>query len=284
MPALRSARPTSSRAFSLIELLCATVVFLVLGLIISQLLSSATALTAMSNKKQEADAQGRMIFSRLALDFSRMLKRDDVKYFLGKQDGNDRMAFLAEVSGYYPSTGSPSTLSVVSYRMGEGNGDYRGLQRASKALGWAPDGSGESPVAFHQEIAALSPDAVGNAESDIYEEIGPGVIRFEYFHLLKDGTLSDRPGSSSTPTEANGLRDVAAICVVMAVMDPSVIGRVTPAEVRALAAKLRDFSPASMSTLGALERDWQQTVDADDFVRRSGGAVRILSRCFPLDS
>lgn len=275
----------ASSAFSLIELLCAAVVFMVLGVIIAQLLSSATILTGMSNKKQEADAQGRLIFSRMALDFSRMLKRPDVKYYLQKQTGNDRMAFPGEVSGYYPSSGSPNTLSVVSYRMGEGAGDYEGLQRYSKGLAWATDGTGEIPAAFHREIVELSPDAVSSAPLDSYEEIGPGVIRLEYFFLLKDGTLSDKPWNAATGgTDVGGFRDVAAICVVMAVVDPVVIGRVTPAEVRALSAKLEDFSPSTMTSLGTLERSWQQSVDADPFVRKSGGAVRILARCFPLGS
>jgi len=277
------AKPVRQAGFSLVELMTAAVVFMILGVLIAQLLSSATTLTGMSNKKQEADAQGRQIFSRLALDFSRMLKRADVKYSLQKQTGNDRLAFLGEVSGYYPSTATPGTLSVVSYRMGEGTGDYEGLQRYSKGLAWAVDGSGETPAAFHREISALCPDAVSSAPLDAYEEIGPGVIRFEYLYLLKDGTLSENPWKAGG-TDIEGLKDVAGICVVMAVIDPSVIGRVTPAEVRTLSAKLKDFNPATMTSLGVLERDWQQTVDADPFVRKSGGAVRVLSRCFFIGS
>ena len=265
-------------------MLTAGVVFVVLGVLIAQLLSSATLVTGLSNKKQEADAQGRHIFGRMALDFGKMLKRPDVKYHLQKQTGNDRLAFLAEVAGYYPSSATPGALSVVSYRMDEGAGDFKGLERFSQGLSWQQDSTGLAPAIFHREISALSPDAVSTARLDDYEEIGPGVLRFEYFYLLKNGTLSENPWDASAGhSAADGFQDVSAICVVLAVVDSAVIGRVTPGEMRTLAGKLEDFSP-TMQSLGDLERSWQQTINSDSFSQKSGGSVRILSRCFPLNS
>jgi hypothetical protein len=280
----RTCRRPGRAGFTLIELLTAAVVFMVLGLLIAQLLSSATLVTGLSNKKQEADAQARLIFGRLGLDLSKMPKRPDVKYYLEKQTGNDRLAFLSEVAGYYPSSAKPGSLSVVSYRVGEGT-DHRGLERLSQGLSWLQDATGLSPAVFHREIASLSPDAVGTAPSDDYEGIGPGVLRLEYFFLLKNGTLSETPWDAGAGhTEVDGFRDVAAICVVLAVVDPAVLSRVTPAEMKALADKLDDFNASSMTSLGALEQSWQQTVDGDGFTKKSGGAVRVLSRCFPLSS
>jgi hypothetical protein len=271
--------------FSLIELLTAAVVFVVLGVLIAQLLASATHLTGMSNKKQVADAQALMIFSRLGLDFGKMLKRPDVEYHLQKNAGNDRLAFLAEVSGYYPAAADPGTLSVVSYRVGEGSGEVKGLERYGKGLSWITDASGESPVIYHRALESFCPEAVSSTASTEYEEIGAGVIRFEYFYLLKNGRLSEVPWDASAGhNEVEGFRDVVAICVALAVIDPAVIGRMTPAEVAALAAKLPDFSASAMASPGDLEREWQQAVDNDDFSRKSGGAVRIHTRCFPLDS
>lgn len=270
--------------FSLIELLTAAVVFAILGMLIAQLLSSATLITGLSNKKQVADAQARMIFSRMALDFGRMLKRPDVEYYLQRQNGNDRMAFLSEVSGYYPSTATPGTLSVVSYRIGTAPGEFKGLERYGKGLSWLADASGETPAVYRHGIGTFAPDAVSTAASTDYEGIGPGVIRFEYFYLLKNGQLSEVPwDASASHTKVDGFRDVAAICVVMAVIDPSVIGRVTAGDVEALAAKLPDFTTGAMPSLREVERIWQQAVDNDDFTRKSGGAVRIHARCFPLN-
>jgi len=278
-------RSPRNSGFSLIELLTAAVVFVILGVLIAQLLSSATLITGLSNKKQVADAQARTIFSRMALDFGRMLKRSDMEYYLQRQPGDDRLAFLSEVSGYYPSTATPGTLSVVSYRMGSSPGEYKGLERYGKGLSWLTDASGETPAVFRSAIGTFAPEAVGSAVSSEYEEIGPGVIRLEYFYLLKNGLLSEVPWDvSAGHSQVDGFKDVAAICVVIAVIDPSVIGRITPAEIQALAAKLPDFTAASMPTLRDVEKSWQQAVDGDDFTRKSGGAVRIHARCFPLNS
>jgi hypothetical protein len=271
--------------FSLIELLTAAVVFVVLGVLIAQLLASATQLTGMSNKKQVADAQARMIFSRMALDFGKMLKRPDVEYHLHKPAGNDRLAFLSEVSGYYPAAADPGTVSVVSYRMGGSAGEFKGLERLGKGLAWMADASGQPPVIFHRELGAFCPEALSSAESSEYEDIGPGVIRLEYFYILKNGQLSEVPWDASAGhTEVAGFRDVSALCVVMAVIDPGVMSRMTDAEVLDLAAKLPDFSTSATPAPGDLEKAWQEVVDADTFSQKSGGAVRIHARCFPLDS
>jgi len=271
--------------FSLIELLTAAVVFVIIGMIMAQLLASATSVTGTSNKKQEADVQARLVFGRMALDFSRMLKRADVEYFLKKNVGNDQIAFLSEVTGYYPSTASPGTVSVVAYRIRGGTAELKGLERMSAGLSWFSDGSGESPVAYHKDIASIYPEATGMNEYAQYEEIGQGVFRFEVFYLLKSGKLSEEPwdvGAGHTKTD--GLRDVAAICVALAVIDPSVRTRVTTAEVRSLAATMNDFTPGTMSTMGDLDRQWQGAVNQSEVAKKIGGSVRILTRSFPIKS
>lgn len=284
-PLVRGSSARGVRAFSLIELITAAVVFVILGLIIAQLLSSATKLTGLSNKKQEADVQARLVFSRMALDFAKMVRRPDVEYFLQRQPGNDRMAFLSEVTGYYPSAASPGALSVVAYRLGENTTEFKGLERLSKGLSWIGDATGESPAIFHQDIGMIAPAAVGTAAAPEYEEIGPGVFRLEYFYVLKNGRLSENPWDvDQGHSTVEGFRDVESICVAIAVVDPAVFSRVTPAEMRALAAKLPDFSAADMPTMGELEKAWQAAVNQESFSQKSGGTVRIHTRCFPLKS
>jgi len=277
--------PRVRAAFTVIELLVATVVFLVLGVIVVQLLSSATQLTGMSSRKQEADVQARLVFGRMGLDFVSMLKRADVKYFLQTEPGNDRLAFLSEVAGYYPSAAAPGSVSVVAYRLVDTGGEFRGLERLSQGLSWQEDATGESPVVFHRDPGDLVPAAVATEANEAYEVVGPGVIRFEYFYVLKNGTLSANPWDAAAGhTEEAGLRDVAAICVVLAVVDPSGFVRITPAEIRGLAGKLPDFNPGSMPTLGDLEKQWQRVLDADEAVQKLGGGARVHSRCFPITS
>lgn len=287
-PSIVRRRPAcGARAFSLIELVTAAVVFIILGLIIAQLLSSATKVTGLSNKKQEADVQARLVFRRMGLDFAKMLKRDDVKYYLHREpgNGNDRIAFLSEVTGYYPSAANPGAISVVAYRVGESAMEFKGLERLSKGLSWIGDATGESPAIFHQDIGTIVPAAVGTAAAPEYEDIGPGVLRLEYFYVLKNGRLSENPWDvEQGHSTVEGFRDVEAICVVIAVVDPAVFSRVSPAEMRALAAKLPDFSATGMAVMGELERAWQMAVNQDSFSQKSGGTVRIHTRCFPLKS
>ena len=281
----RRRRRSGVQAFSLIELITAAVVFLLLGVIIAQLLSSTTKLTGLSNKKQEADVQARLVFSRMALDFAKMLKRPDVGYYLLRQPGNDRMAFLSEVTGYYPSAANPGALSVVAYRLGESATEFKGLERLSKGLSWIGDATGESPAVFHQDIGTIFPAAVGTTAAPEYEEIGPGVFRLEYFYVLKNGRLSEDPWDVDQGHSAvEGFRDVESVCVAIAVVDPAVFSRVTPAEMRALAAKLPDFSATDMPTMGELEKAWQAAVNQESFSQKSGGTVRIHTRCFSLKS
>lgn len=287
LPSLPSRRRRASRvqAFSLIELITAAVVFLLLGVIIAQLLSSTTKLTGLSNKKQEADVQARLVFSRMALDFAKMLKRPDVEYFLQRDPGNDRLAFLSEVTGYYPSSASPGALSVVGYRIGDGAGEFKGLERLSKGLSWIGDATGESPAVYHQAIGTIFPAAVGTAAAPEYEEVGPGVFRLEYYYVLKSGKLSEVPWDvDQGHSSVEGFRDVEAICLTIAVVDPAVFPRITPADLKALADKLPDFSVSDMPTMGALEKVWQDKVNQDSFSQKSGGTVRIHTRCFPLKS
>ena len=94
----------------------------------------------------------------MAVDFAKMLKRTDVDYYIkqpikynghgnghgfGKklqtgQQGSDQIAFFSQVSGYYPSTGSQSPLSLVAYRINEDStsASYLKLERMGKGLLW----------------------------------------------------------------------------------------------------------------------------------------------------
>src|SRR5438093_9017189 len=111
----------SNYAFTIIELLVSVAVLVVLVLLVSRLFSSAATITTSGNKRMTADAQLRPLFDRMAVDFSQMVQRSDVDYYLksssNAQTGNDQIAFYSTVSGYYPSSGSQSPISVVSYRV-----------------------------------------------------------------------------------------------------------------------------------------------------------------------
>src|SRR6266487_5229315 len=153
-------------AFTLAELLVSVFVITLIILMVTQLMTSATAITRTGHKHIDTDTQARSVFDRMALDLAQMLKRTDVDYFvkgpanynthghgqghgwghgLGtNQQGSDQIALFSQLPGYYPSglnAGDKSPVSLVAYRVNQRNsGDnpsYLTLERMAKGLHWA---------------------------------------------------------------------------------------------------------------------------------------------------
>ena len=214
-------------AFTLVELLVSVSVLVLLVLLTTQLINSAATVTTLGHKLMDADSQAREVFDRMAVDFAQMVKRSDVDYYLKKfgigpfTRQNDQIAFYSTLPGYYPSTGSRSPVSLVGYRV---NSDatspaYNKLERLSKGLVWNGASNGTPVVFSPQTIGVTWPSAVSTSLVDPdYEVIGPQVFRFEYCYLRTDITLSDQPSAGAGG--ANGMRNVAAIVVDLAVIDP----------------------------------------------------------------
>lgn len=233
----------------------------------------------------DADAQARQLLDRLAIDLWQMVKRPDVDYYLkspaGPQNGNDQIAFYSEVAGYYPASGSPSSVSLVSYRVNStpGAAAFNKLERMGKGLLWNGDSTPDTPIVFLPlTISANWPNAVNsNADSD-YEVIGPQVFRFEYFYLLKNGSLSDTPWDTVTGhTSVNGMRDIAAICAAIALIDPKSKGLLADAQLTTLASGMNDF--VSSMRPGELLAQWQSVLDsATDMPRPSISSIHLYQR------
>jgi hypothetical protein len=142
-----------------------------------------------------------------------------------------------------------------------------------------------------------------------YEMIGPGVIRFEYFYTLKQSANSKlvpmNSGLSGTPTRflsntpwdptltdhtsLNGWQDVAAITVVIAVIDSKTLpiisqtqlGKLTGANGNSI---LTDFDPTSTGTWtpGQLESQWRTAITQNITPSTVAAAIRVYSRTFYL--
>src|SRR5215469_11094914 len=167
----------TAAGFTIAELLVSIVVVVIITLIASQLMTSATAITRTGHKHFDTDTQARAVLDRMALDFAQMLKRTDVDYYIkqpnkynghgnghgcgqGKNGdkGSDQIAFYSQVPGYYPSatTAEQSPISLVAYRVNEGsNGSdrYGRLERMAKGLRWngvdnTTNNSATYPVVF----------------------------------------------------------------------------------------------------------------------------------------
>jgi len=352
-------QPTVSGAFTLVELLVSLACLVLIMVLVTQLFNSATIITTSGNNHMDADSQARAVFDRMALDFSQIVKRPDVDYFLkdsgpnnpetvsGTIPGNDQLAFYSQSPGYYSGTsaGVPCPVSLVAYRVNGNTASpyYNQLQRYGCGLFWSgmQSVSGSAmPVVFSGSSNTVLPNTIStswpaatmqvtsgsysagtyedtaNNHVSNYEPIGPEVFRFEYYYVLKGQTatvngtqttlssqLSDTPWDKRITghMSANGLADVAAIGVVMAVINPKSRALVSNAQLANLAATLKDFPQTNsngafqagtdtvngvtidLTQPGGLEYDWGLTINSTNLIPRlAASSIRIYKRYFYL--
>jgi prepilin-type N-terminal cleavage/methylation domain-containing protein len=327
-------------AFTLLELLISVAVIAILIFMVAQLMNSASGITRSGHKRISADTQARVVFDRMALDFAQMLKRTDVDYYVkgptnynghgnghawGRpiqtgQQGSDQIAFYSGVLGYNQSSGSPSPLSVVAYRVNQStstNPAYLKLERMGKRLIWndaPPNGNNPNapiPIAFLPvTISTMASAAISASSTDsTYETIGQGVFRFEYYYLLKNGQLTDIPWDrTARPTQTTltnpvsiGLTDVESIGVAIAVVDSTGRALIDAANANSLfnlASDMADFKTApgrgvgGTKTFGDLEASWNtallndiaagQTSAGTPLPPEAAKGIRIYTRAFDL--
>ena len=316
------AHPLRGRAaFTLVEVLVAMTVLVVLISLVVRLLDGASSLINESQGHMDTDGQARALLDRMAIDFSRMVERTDVDYYLkgrpadNKQAGNDQLAFYSEVPGYFPAaTGSSvqSAVSLVAYRV---NSTTLHLERLSKGLAWNGASTGTGYTLFFLPVPLASPlpsplpspmpaqaptpawpQAASSTTTDLdYEDLGPQVFRFEYYYVLKGqgqmnapSVLSVTPWYAQSPlnhTSINGLQDVAAIGVVIAVIDPKSRARVSQAQLTSLAAQMEDApDSATFVSPADLEKQWLATINGSGLPPSAASAIRIYTRCFALNT
>ena len=330
--------------FTLAELLVSVFVLTIIIFMVAQLMTSATAITKTGNKHIDTDTQARAVFDRMAVDFAQMLKRTDIDYYVkgpsgiynghgnghgwGQrkqtgQQGSDQLAFFSQVPGYYPSSGAQSPISLVTYRINENTGAsnpaYLKLERMGKGLLWngvdnpnrQPNQSQyTSPIVFlplliKDRWPAATDGTTADPQSH-YETIGPGVFRFEYYYLIKNGRLDDWPWdkfarsdqTTLTSPRSIGLADIEAIVVAIAVIDPAARALIAPASLDDLASDMPDFRSArgrgngGTRNIGDLEADWQTsllnvissglTSNGTRVPPEAAKAIRIYSKTFDL--
>lgn len=234
--------------------------------------------------------------------------------------GSDQIAFFSQVPGYYPSgyiAGQESPISLLAYRVTESNPSdpaYARLVRMAKGLGWNalnnnPNTNSPFPIVFlPQTIAGVgkpwapainnNTTCGGGSNSSCdpdYEVIGPGVFRFEYYYLLKNGRVTDWPWDrfdfpdqltiscnpdcdascdathpSNDPRCRIGLSQVESLAVTIAVIDPAgraLVNAIAPDRILDIAADMADFKSARGRGVGAqkigdLEAQWQGVVES----------------------
>src|SRR5947208_12008204 len=151
-------------AFTFAELLVSVLVVVIITVMASQLMSSASAIARNGHKHFDTDTSARIVLDRMALDFAQMVKRTDVDYYVKqkiyKGHGNghgcgqghnndlssDQIAFYSQVPAYNPdpatySSTKQSPISLIAYRVnestsGQDTARYGRLERMSKGLLW----------------------------------------------------------------------------------------------------------------------------------------------------
>jgi hypothetical protein len=242
------------------------------------------------------------------------------------QQLNDQISFFSQVPGYTPPPGgAQSPVSLVAYRVNNysNSPSYLKLERMGKSLLWngvsnSTSGNNNNPNIVYPIVflpgtidatgpwsAAVNNDSSNNSRSQDsdYETIGPQVFRFEYYYLLKSGKVTDAPwdidaGHNSAWFQANGLTDIQAIAVAIAVIDPTSRALIPTASLFEIADDMDDFKTApgrgvgGAKKIGDMEVQWNEVVQTTASTGRTSNnslvpaaaasAIRIYNRYFDL--
>jgi hypothetical protein len=234
--------------------------------LMAQMLGSATTMISGSRKRMVTDEEARMVFDRMAADFSRMVKREDIhSIFLVSGGGdNDEMYFYTEAPAIYAntSTTSQSPVALVGYRVAT-----NGLVRMSEGKNW-------DDLTFITANTAGTPNLASliSTNSLIPQPIGPSVFRMEYTFLLKPGTNS---ANVYTNVAGMGLKDISAIVVTLALLDETSRKIVDSTTLSNVAAGFQD------ATAGPVATNWSATLLGLSGPARS--ATRIYQRYIPVN-
>ena len=275
-------------------MLVAISVLALLVLLVTQLVNNAASITTLGNQRMDADSQARPLFERMALDFAQLIKRSDVSYYSKTAEtsmpGNDLLGFYSAVQGYFPT--APSPISVVAYRVNSDSSNaaaHNCLERMGKGLAWNGASPTNIPVVFLPlTLHGTWPSVASSSAYDdpdptrrTYEIVGPQVFRFEYYFLEKTtGTLVPYP-AAWTSLSAIAPKDVAAIVVAIAILDPRSKVLLSNSQIAALGESLPDYG--SGWGPGELLARWQSALDSITNVPRPAiSGIRLYERSFPI--
>jgi prepilin-type N-terminal cleavage/methylation domain-containing protein len=295
----------SEYAFTLVEMLVSIAVLAILVLLVARLVSSAATITTLGNKSMDTGSQARQLLDRMGVDFDQMVKRSDVSYYVKTgngaqfgQPGNDQIAFFSAIPGYYPQTGYKSDIALTAYRVNaiSTSPSYNRMERMGKGLHLNGGYANATPLLFLDSansttIFSIWPTATNATSTDPdYEVIGPQVFRFEYYYLLTPTGPSGLSGLSIGPwlnASLPVIKDVAAIVVDVAAIDPKSKVLLTDAQMTTLITRLPDYNAATMGLPGQLLAAWQDRLNTDPQItampRPAIQGVRLYERYFYLN-
>jgi type II secretory pathway component PulJ len=264
----------AARGFTILELLVAGAVLSLLVVLVAQMVGSASLVTSGSRKRMAADEEARMVFDRMASDFARMVKREEMDNFFVPASGNDEMYFYSQSPALYANTNSAanSPIALVGYRV-----TNQRLERYGEGKTW------DDLNSLTYSNGTLNPNTrISSLASGNYQVIAPSVFRMEYVFLMKPGTTNASGATNTTNTYSQtnvvglGMKDVSAVVVTLGVLDEGSRKIVDSSTLGAIADSMADASA------GPTSGPWTTNVAVlTNLPART--ATRVYQRYFPIN-
>lgn len=248
----------TSAAFTLVELLVASALFLILLLVILSITTHTLSVTSRAKGLAESGGGLRQVMNRMTADMTAAVARKDLPPLFLKQPRNDAFYFYSATDGYEGQRG----ISFVGYRVREG-----GVERGAQGTGWSTN-----QVAF-----STVPPSADTLEEINYDRLGERVFRMELEFLAGDGTIHAGPPAPTQWTE------IKAVIVNLATVDQAAFQKAT-GSFDALAALLPDATAGDsiQSVWGALLRDPAFYTGDAEFPAAVRQGIRLQQRVIPV--
>ncbi len=198
-------------AFSLIELLAATVVLGLIVLMVTQLVVQSSRIIRDDTRRMDAFSVARIVFDRIGMDWEGRIRVGGGGYFVDKQPGDDALALYSQAPAY---SGTRSMASALGYRIAAHPVWGRTLERAALGYYWPTT----DPTPDNNPVFLRSTEIPTLDETD-FEAVGQGIIRFEVAFLVRDNTgeIVWR-GNAPAPTD-----DLRALGLYLVTVDTSLM-------------------------------------------------------------
>lgn len=258
--------------FTLVEMLVAVAILTMLVVLVAQMVGSIATGTASSSKHISADDEARLVFDRMAGDFSGMVTRPEVNPLWVKNAGNDEFYFYSQAPGLFANTSSNSQIALIGYRV-----TTNGLERLGKGLGW-------------DDLVFATNQPVSTATATEYSSIAPSVFRLEYTLLMKPGSTNSNGTTNGAnvhaPTNNLGqsMNDVAGVVIAIGILDQA-SRKITPAKtINDLGNDTTTFPDAGVSgiPLGSWTTN-ARMLPASSLPAAARSQIRVYQRYLPLN-
>jgi len=237
-----------------------------LVLMISTVMNSASLTMTSTNKHLSADGHARMVFDRMQMDLTRMLRRSDVYFEFLKQAGNDQFTFYSETPGFFPiGTTAPaeSNVSLVSYQY---NTSFQ-LERLGQGCQW-------TDIAF-------TPTSSGPLTTADFHVLSSSVFRMELAFLEKVNDTSFQITSTAPTPGSQAFQNCYGVMVAIAVLDSNSQKLVPTGSYPTLIAALPDYtgtqtislsttSSPTAATIDPIIASWRTALNASTFAQTAG--------------